>query len=823
MTRQSFHHATMLHLVLAVLAAGALAAIEPKVAAGLPALAEFSAPELYLSSANVPVGEVIEALPNREAWRSYLAERAAQGAAIQVFIDPRSGVATNVLGAFPLLPGDGVGNRVTLEELGALLGRKLAILDADSVAAATRQFLLTRAALLGIDPLELGPVTAARVDDRLWQASAAQSVGGVEVRHARVVAAIVHGNVVTFGAEAWGPVRVDTSPSIPSEEALRIGFAVAGGRSAQDVLLRQPHLEIVPVAPPEFQAGEGYAGPVGAGYRHRLVWAFTFQRAAELATWEVRVDAQSGELLAVEDANQYVQRTITGAVYPETSTEICPGPAGHCGTMQSGWPMPFADTGFAAPDNYTNSAGVFDWTSGTATTTLTGKYFDIYDTCGTVSASSATGNIALGGSNGHHDCTTPGAGGAGNNAAARSTFYELNRIAEQGRGWLPNNTWLQSSVPVNININDICNALWSPGGQSINFYRSGGGCSNTGELAGVFDHEWGHGLDDNDALGTLSSSSEAYADIAMLYRLQTSCIGYGIFQPAANTCGLTLDGTGRNANEALTGPAHCDTDCSGVRDADWAKHVPNSPDTPANFSCPSCTAGSGPCGRQIHCAAAPARQAAWDLVTRDLTAPPFNLDSQSAFLVGAKLFYQGSGSIGAWHACTCGSGSDGCGATNGYMQWLAADDDNGDLSDGTPHMGAIHAAFDRHAIACTTPAPTSSGCAGGPAAAPTLDVSPGNFQNQLAWTAVPNASRYWVLRTDGHAGCDSGKTRIADITGTTYTDSEVANGRTYSYNVVAQGTSSACYSQVSACVSTTALFLDGFDTGSTLQWSAVVP
>lgn len=23
-------------------------------------------------------------------------------------------------------------------------------------------------------------------------------------------------------------------------------------------------------------------------------------------------------------------------------------------------------------------------------------------------------------------------------------------------------------------------------------------CANTGEIAGVFDHEWGHGLDDND-------------------------------------------------------------------------------------------------------------------------------------------------------------------------------------------------------------------------------------------------------------------------------------------------------------------------------------
>src|SRR4029450_10888479 len=90
-----------------------------------------------------------------------------------------------------------------------------------------------------------------------------------------------------------------------------------------------------------------------------------------------------------------------------------------------------------------------------------------------------------------------------------------------------------------------------------------------------------------------------------------------------------------------------------------------------------------PAARQVHCAAAPSRQAAWDFVTRDLTAPPFNLDRQTAFLVGNRIFYQGSGNIGAWHACTCAGSSSGCGATNAYIQWLAADDDNGNLNDGT--------------------------------------------------------------------------------------------------------------------------------------------
>ena len=59
------------------------------------------------------------------------------------------------------------------------------------------------------------------------------------------------------------------------------------------------------------------------------------------------------------------------------------------------------------------------------------------------------------------------------------------------------------------------------------------------------------------------------------------------------------------------------------------------------------------------------------------------MDSETAFLVGNRLFYQGSGNVGLWHACTCGVSSSGCGATNGYMQWLVADDDNGNLNDGT--------------------------------------------------------------------------------------------------------------------------------------------
>ena len=45
--------------------------------------------------------------------------------------------------------------------------------------------------------------------------------------------------------------------------------------------------------------------------------------------------------------------------------------------MQPGCPMPFANTGLAAPNNFTNSAGIFDFTGGIVTTTLTGRFVRI--------------------------------------------------------------------------------------------------------------------------------------------------------------------------------------------------------------------------------------------------------------------------------------------------------------------------------------------------------------------------------------------------------------------------------------------------------------
>jgi hypothetical protein len=786
---------------------GALTAVpvqglEPKQTSAYLDGREFFRPELYVSNSNVPLETVLTQLPNRGAWEQYLRTAAGEsaGTPLHAFIDPRSGTATNIMGVFPLIPGRGVGNHVTLDGLSRKLGRAVGAVDAAVVSELAFRFVAEHAALLGIDARQLGPVKAGQVTPELWQFSIPQQVNGVRVRDARVLGTINNGNVVVFGTESWSNATLRTTPRISADQALDAGFEYAGGRSALDNILAQPRLEILPFAPQEYLDGEAFSGPLGKGYGHYLAWSFMFQRPPDDQRWELLVDAQSGEVLALQDKNHYVNRQIKGGIYPLTNTGICPTNQ-TCGVMQTGSPMPFVDTGLPAPDNFTTSGGLFNYSSGTVTTTFNGKYVKTTDTCGAMNQSTATPPLDLGGVNGDHDCTVPAGSSAGNTAASRSGIYELGKLIEQARGYLPTNTWLQGQLTSNMNLNSTCNAFWN--GTSVNFYKSGGGCRNTGEIAAVFDHEWGHGMDDNDTIGALSNSSEAYADIAAILRLQASCVGHGFFWTTNPGCGMTADGTGFNADEDQTAALHCDLDCSGVRDADWDKHADHNPDTALGFVCSACNSSSGPCGRQVHCAAAPTRQAAWDFAKRDLQAPPFSYDDQTAFIVANKTFYQGSGNVGAWHNCTCGSSSDGCAAANGYTQWLAADDDNGNVTDGTPHMTALYAAFNRHGIACATPTPTNSGCAGGPTGATTLTVTGGLFQNSLSWTAVSGATRYWVFRSEGFAGCDFGKVLLAETTSTSYVDTQVMDGRTYYYNVVAAGTSAQCYGPASNCANGT--------------------
>ncbi len=405
--------------------------------------------------------------------------------------------------------------------------------------------------------------------------------------------------------------------------------------------------------------------------------------------------------------------------------------------------------------------------------------------------------------------------------------------------------WLSRQLPANMNINNSCNAFFSfadtanPTTGSINFYRevsaspNSGLCRNTGEIAAVFDHEWGHGLDHFDDHPGVSSPGEFYADAAAVARLNSSCIGRGFF--TSNFC-----------------PGNGDpcTECTGVREIDWKKRTSGMPhdlewvieqSSTIPGGCPvldppTPALGGGPCGRSTHCEGTIIGEALWDLMKRDLPChtrrwetyaggtvaggrctggQPTFMDDNSALVLTTRLFYLAAGGVTFGYTCDVLLG--GCNADSWYFNFLAADDDDGNIGTGTPHMVAIHDAFLRHGISCPPdsipPTVVNSGCALTPA--PTdkamVTATAGVRTATVNWTPVMGATEYWVLRTDGVHGCDFGKTRVARIPATaprTFAQNDLLDGLTYYYSVVAVGGASgiprdSCAGPMSGCAAVT--------------------
>ncbi|MCH9649428.1 MAG: immune inhibitor A [Deltaproteobacteria bacterium] len=728
---------------------------------------------LYASAAQLPEGF----LPGMEQDLSSL------GVAPEAsYLDRRTGRWGALMPATPLLPGTGVGNRLSWDSLNASQPESLAAYK-EAAWSAFVGYLRVHPELQ-IDIAELTQPGNVTVHDggNLIQINARRQISGVEVRDSFLTAVINHGNLVLFGARNWNDVTISVEPLRTPDQSLAAArdymhpWVDLGNTSKTDLVL-------VPVArgsqPDQIQVGEGLD--------YRLVHVIKLNYAGEGANYEALVDAHNGEVISLKDTNHYLEdqsslgsptaRTVSGGVLPVSNDGMVPD-----GVEQAGWPMPNADVTFGGSTQFTDEGGnLLTCVDGTITSTLSGQYMNMVDNCGAISLS-GTGNLDFGVSPAT-DCSTPGVGGPGNTRASRSGFYEIGRIKEMGRAQLPANTWLQGQLTATMNINQTCNANWN--GVGVNFYRSGGGCNNTGELAGVFDHEWGHGMDANDANPGISNSGEGIADIYAALRLNDSCMG-------RNFRGTPCGGYGDPC-----------TVCTGVRDTDFANRASGNPHDIA-FIDGACGGGPAPCGGGVHCEGAVQGESVWDLVHRDFQAAPYNYDLNTALEISTRLTFLGAGPVGNWFNCVNGSGmGDGCNADGGYLNYLAADDDNGNLADGTPHIEGIFSAFDRHGIACATPTPTDSGCAGTPATAPVVAGAAIDRGADLSWAAVAGATKYKIYRTDGVFGCDFGKILVGETTGLTFQDSGLQNGRDYFYTVAAIGPADSCFSPLSACTTVT--------------------
>ncbi len=690
----------------------------------------------------------------RAAWASF---QATHGGGWSIHVDRRGGTPT-------LVAGEGIqwfapGTTPSLSDL----------------EAKARTFVAEQTILLKVDGSEIRLNAAGSVAGNPYHSSVLfdRVVNGIPVENERIALHLVNGRLVAFGANRWGTVT-PRSPVYGSDTAREILLAYLAITPQDRVEEIEPGRLVYVATPPAGLAEGAYRGLPGGGIEFRLAWRFTLRVAGVRGTWVGKVDAVTGELIALYDDAKYSQ--VRGGVYPLSNDG-----QGWEGTEQPGWPMPYANVTMGETTATASASGLFECAAGSsATTALTGPYVQLDDICGSATQTGACESGIDFGQGPGTDCVVPEGMGPGDTHAARTSVYHLNRMMEKGRAWLPGNEWLRAPLIDRVNVIDTCNAYWD---GSVNFFQSGGGCGNTGEIAEVVIHEWGHGLDMYDG-GWYDNPSEAYADVLAFLETHESCQGRGFL----------LEGN-------CDGYGDWCLNCTGVRDDDWDQHESHTPATPHLFVRLNCDEGDGPCGREEHCESYLAAETLWDLAARDL--PAAGIDGPTAWQIVDRLFYESRpGSGGDAYYCDLATGSsNGCGVGSWFTKLRVADDDDGNLDNGTPHAAAIHAAFARHGIACGAASdPSNQSTSSCPTlATPSLSASAGPRSAALSWTAAPGAASYRILRNE--LGCERGFRIVGrvDDPETSYFDQGLADGLAVHYSVQALGANPACESSLSTC------------------------
>jgi trimeric autotransporter adhesin len=685
-------------------------------------------------------------------WDRFLSEN---GSAWQVQMDRRTGRPALASGSgVPWVPG--LGNSLRNQDLRDELGASGQV-TRNTVVRLAKKFIRQYPELFGVDvqDLQIIPESTGQFGGYLWYVHFQRTFHGIPVEKSYVVFRVNNGNLIQFGGEFMGSIDLDPLPSISMETARQIVAGYLSGMNADDTWMDEGRLSVLPMAP--LNDSGIYNAQPGKGVEYHLVYTMAFQRPGVMGTWEAKVDAHTGEVLSFRDNNEY--GSIKGGIYITSNLDT-----------EKVVPMPYANS---ATSTYANAAGVYSQTSGTVTSTLAGKYVKVTDSCGSISLSAtAPADMSFGTSSGT-DCTTPGVGGSGNTHAARTSYYHLTLWKEKAMAWLPGNSWLTGQVNDKVNLSQTCNAYWD--GSAVNFFKSGGGCSNTGELPTVFLHEIGHGLDSNDGSPTSTvGSSEVYGDTNGILATHSSCLGVN-FIPGQNCSGY----------------GNSCTSCTGIREADYLKHSTATPSTPAmltgstGYHCSKDSSYPGPCGYEGHCESVIGSEALWTLAANTTYGlmSKSGQDSNTAWFIADRLFFLSRPTAGDVYGCSTPATASGCGTSNWFMAYLAADDDNGNLSDGTPHGAEIYKAFNAHKIACSTYSSIvdSTTCSISQTA-PTLTATPGSGNIALSWGAVTGASSYYILRNE--ISSSAGMMLLANTTSTSYTDSMVASGVTYYYSVV---------------------------------------
>ncbi|MBD3335438.1 MAG: T9SS type A sorting domain-containing protein [Candidatus Eisenbacteria bacterium] len=371
------------------------------------------------------------------------------------------------------------------------------------VESAARQFIADHPDLFGVDPQEL-EVIGLNIDGAKQHIVLRQQYQGLEVIQADVHLNFMDGRLVAFGSGAYDGIELVTAPGISVDQA------VAGGRSglpwnAATDGLQESRLVVLPME-------------LGNEPEFFLAYELMLETEEPLGLWRTYVDASDGELLA--RTNEISFGTFSGNVAGDIQLTHPEDPYTE---------LPLADDQVVVSGGstvYTNEDGDFSASGPDNQTTVTarmfGRYVRVYDDLeGSYDEISVNANPGDPIQFEFDDTNT--------NAAERDGFYHTNVVHEWIKNLDPSFTSMDTPLLCRVNLSGSCNAYWN--GNSINFYREGGGCLNIAQMPSVVYHEYHHGVTQftyaPNGSPTPSGMNEGFSDYCGMTIMNSPWVGHG--------------------------------------------------------------------------------------------------------------------------------------------------------------------------------------------------------------------------------------------------------------------------------------------------------
>ncbi len=379
--------------------------------------------------------------------------------------------------------------------------------------------------------------------------------------------------------------------------------------------------------------------PKDGQFEYKLAYVVTVNTQDDQVTpgsYLTYVDAANGDILYRQNKVVQIDFTVNGSVFPINSF-----------STPANWPLKNLQVNIGGTNYFTNAAGLVTAPPAgplTPTISLQGKYVKVVTGVnGNTVATYAPANVATG------DVVSFQPTNPNGTERHINVYYHTNEIHDFMKSKFPAFTDMDNALTARVDRTDgDCNAFYN--GSSINFYTTANGCNALSYIGDVMYHEYGHGINDKfwssqNASFDNGAQGEGYADVWAMSIIKNPIIGLGFYVNQPNSLIRRYDQNPKIYPQNIVGEVHADGEI--IAGAWW--------DYAVNLS-----AGM----------------------------PLSNAVDTMSDLFAASCFGLATGP----------DGTEGTVYYDILIDALTYDDDNANLSDGTPHFTQIVQAFAAHGI-----------------------------------------------------------------------------------------------------------------------------